>query len=218
MIIQYLPHLASKNIVLASASPRRLQLLQLIGMSPKVVTSNFEENLPKTDYKSAAEYAIATSKGKALEVAKRLQDEHQSADLVIGSDTVVEIDGDVLEKPADANEAASMLNRLSNRQHQVHTGVTLILSSNGLSQNDALDTQVHTFSETTAVQFGKLSDQEIAAYIATGETYGKAGAYGIQGAASVFVKSINGDYFNVMGFPLHSFSRFVAELISKGQL
>ena len=88
MIIQYLPHLASKSIVLASASPRRLQLLQLIGMSPKVVTSNFEENLPKTDYKSAAEYAIATSKGKALEVAKRLQDAHQPADLVIGSDTV----------------------------------------------------------------------------------------------------------------------------------
>ena len=88
MIIQYLPHLASKNIVLASASPRRLQLLQLIGMSPKVVTSNFEENLPKSDYKSAADYAIATSKGKALDVAKKLQETHQPADLVIGSDTV----------------------------------------------------------------------------------------------------------------------------------
>ena len=87
MIIQHLPYLASKNIVLASASPRRLQLLQLVGMSPKVVTSNFEENLPKSNFKNAADYAVATSKGKAVEVAERLQKE-EHVDLVIGSDTV----------------------------------------------------------------------------------------------------------------------------------
>ena len=88
MIIQHLPLLTSKNIVLASASPRRLQLLQLIGLSPRVVTSNFEETLPKSDFKSAADYAIATSRGKAMEVARRLNKERQPADLIIGSDTV----------------------------------------------------------------------------------------------------------------------------------
>ncbi len=88
MILEHLPHLANRNIVLASASPRRLQLLQLIGMNPRVVTSNFEETLPKSDFKSAADYAVATSKGKALEVAGRLSRENQLVDLVIGSDTV----------------------------------------------------------------------------------------------------------------------------------
>ena len=88
MILEHLPHLASKSILLASASPRRLQLLQLVGINPKVVTSTFEETLPKSDYKSAADYAVATSKGKALEVAERLSDANEPADLVIGADTV----------------------------------------------------------------------------------------------------------------------------------
>lgn len=88
-----------------------------------------------------------------------------------------------------------------------------MLCSNGLGQGNTTNFEVHTFAETTAVHFSKLSEQEIAAYIATGECYGKAGAYGIQGAASVFVKSIQGDYFNVMGFPLNSFAVIVADLI-----
>ncbi len=88
MILEHLPHLASKKILLASASPRRLQLLQLVGLNPKVVVSTFEETLPKSDYKSAADYAVATSKGKALEVAERLSESNDPADLVIGADTV----------------------------------------------------------------------------------------------------------------------------------
>ena len=90
MILEHLPHLASKNILLASASPRRLQLLQLVGISPKVVVSTFEETLPKSDYKSAADYAVATSKGKALQVVEGLSEANESADLVIGADTVQE--------------------------------------------------------------------------------------------------------------------------------
>ncbi|KAA6416484.1 MAG: hypothetical protein FRX49_13544 [Trebouxia sp. A1-2] len=171
MILEHLPHLASKNITLASASPRRLQLLQLVGINPKVVTSTFEETLPKSDYKSAADYAVATSKGKALEVAEKLSDVNAPADLVIGADT-----------------------------------------------GNTSKFEVHTFAETTAVHFSKLSEQEIAAYVATGECYGKAGAYGIQGAASVFVKSIQGDYFTVMGFPLNSFAVYVADLIRQKRL
>lgn len=88
MILEHLSYLANKNIVLASASPRRLQLLQLVGINPKVMTSNFEETLPKSDFTSAADYAVATSKGKALEVAGRLSGGSDRFDLVIGSDTV----------------------------------------------------------------------------------------------------------------------------------
>ena len=88
MILEHLPYLSNKSIVLASASPRRLQLLQLIGMSPRVVTSTFEENLSKTDFRSGAEYAVATSSGKALEVAERLTHDGEHSDLVVGADTV----------------------------------------------------------------------------------------------------------------------------------
>lgn len=88
MILEHLPYLSNKSIILASASPRRLQLLQLVGVSPRVVTSSFEENLSKTDFKNGAEYAVATSSGKALEVAERLTHEGEEADLIIGADTV----------------------------------------------------------------------------------------------------------------------------------
>lgn len=87
-MLEHLPHLASKQIVLASASPRRLQLLQMVGIAPKVVTSTFAEDLSKSDFKGAAEYAVATSRGKAIEVAERLQTAHDAFDLVIGADTV----------------------------------------------------------------------------------------------------------------------------------
>lgn len=88
MILEHLPYLANKSVVLASASPRRLELLQLFGMKPRVVTSTFEETLPKSDYKSGADYAVATARGKALEVAERLTRKHEHADLIIGADTV----------------------------------------------------------------------------------------------------------------------------------
>lgn len=88
MILEHVPYLATKNIVLASASPRRLELLQLVGLKPRVVTSTFEETLPKSGFRNGAEYAVATSKGKALEVANRLTRNQEHADLVIGADTV----------------------------------------------------------------------------------------------------------------------------------
>ena len=88
MILEHLPYLATKSVVLASASPRRLELLQLVGMKPRVVTSTFEEVLPKSDYENGADYAVATSRGKALDVAERLTQNHEHADLIIAADTV----------------------------------------------------------------------------------------------------------------------------------
>jgi len=120
-------------------------------------------------------------------------------DMVIGADTVVERDGIILEKPEDKLDAASTLRILRGKPHQVHTGVAIIASS----------AKECSFSETTVVSFMDFSDQDIDEYIASGEPFGKAGSYGIQGKAAVFVKGIEGCYFNVVGFPLH---RFLKEL------
>ena len=120
-------------------------------------------------------------------------------DMVIGADTVVERDGIILEKPEDKLDAASTLRSLRGKTHQVHTGVAIIASS----------AKECSFSETTVVSFMDFSDQDIDEYIASGEPFGKAGSYGIQGKAAVFVKQIEGCYFNVVGFPLH---RFLKEL------
>jgi septum formation protein len=120
-------------------------------------------------------------------------------DMVIGADTVVERDGIILEKPEDKLDAASTLRSLRGKPHQVHTGVAIIASS----------AKECSFSETTVVSFMDFSDQDIDEYIASGEPFGKAGSYGIQGKAAVFVKGIEGCYFNVVGFPLH---RFLKEL------
>lgn len=120
-------------------------------------------------------------------------------DMVIGADTVVERDGIILEKPVDKLDAASTLRSLRGKPHQVHTGVAIIASS----------AKECSFSETTVVSFMDFSDQDIDEYIASGEPFGKAGSYGIQGKAAVFVKGIEGCYFNVVGFPLH---RFLKEL------
>ncbi|MEW5307407.1 MAG: hypothetical protein WDW38_008786 [Sanguina aurantia] len=222
MIIQFLPQLIQKKFVLASASPRRRELLTNIGVKFEVIPSSFDELLPHKDYPRAADYATATALQKALEVAKTHGSgtpSHPSrpVDIVIGADTVVEHGGLILEKPADAADALSMLRRLSGGQHHVHTGVAVVLPQ-AIDPVTGVPPYVRTFSCTTAVQFDTLSDEAIHAYIATGEPFGKAGSYGIQGPAGAFVKGIDGCYFNVMGFPLHEFTSQLASLIAGGQL
>jgi septum formation protein len=217
MLLTHLPALnaPSTHIVLASGSPRRKDILHTLGFTRVVVrTSAFEEDLDKSAYADADAYARATALGKARDVyashyARGRRDEGE-ADVIIGADTVVESrDGRVLEKPSDAREAKDMLRALSNGSSKVHTGVAIILpnvpSGSGVFE--------HVFSETTLVEFGALTEDEIDAYIATGEPFDKAGGYGIQGQAGAFIKGIVGDYYNVMGFPMHAFSRELAALV-----
>ncbi|OQR82555.1 septum formation protein Maf [Achlya hypogyna] len=193
-----LPRIQSWRIVLASQSPRRLELLTNLGLRFEVIPSTFEENLDKAAFPSPEHYVIENAKQKALEVARRLATDARLPDLVIGCDTVVVHDGKILEKPKDEADALRMLRALSGATHQVFSGVALCTGAS-----------THLFSHVTQVKFLTLQDQTIHDYIATGEPMDKAGAYGIQSGGRAFVESVDGCMNNVIGFPV---DRFCAEL------
>ena len=173
-----------ERIILASQSPRRSELLSLVTPEFDVVVSNAEEIAP-TGVKPE-EIPVFLASVKAGAVAKEHFD-----DTVIGADTVVLLGDRLLGKPEDEEDAAEMLRALSGREHTVITGCCIIKGSKWI-----------TFSEQTRVRFYKLSKKEIAEYIATGEPFDKAGAYGIQGKGFFLVEGITGDYYNVMGLPI----------------
>ncbi len=179
-------------MILASQSPRRRELLQYITKDFEVRVSDADETLPDGITPDGA--VVMLSQIKARPFA-------QAGDTVIGADTVVAIDGEILGKPADKADAARMLRRLSGKTHSVFTGVTVI--KNGAE---------HSFCSETKVTFYPLSDAEINRYIATGEPMDKAGAYGIQGYGSLLVERIDGDYFNVVGLPVSRLNRLLLDL------
>jgi septum formation protein len=171
-------------LVLASASPRRQELLRNAGIPfEDQPTQIAEDPLPG---ESAQECAERLAREKALAVARL-----RSQDVVLGADTVVVVDGQILGKPVDRADAARMLRMLSRREHQVITGVCLVVSG-----------QWSVASETTVVTMSEISENEIADYVATGEPMDKAGAYAIQGIASRWIPRIDGDYSNVVGLPV----------------
>ncbi|KAG2495953.1 hypothetical protein HYH03_005883 [Edaphochlamys debaryana] len=226
MILQHVPALNAKRIILASASPRRRELLGNIGLKFEVMVSTFEETLPKHRFSYGGEYALETARHKALDVAAMCAQPGpgevggappRAVDMIISADTVVEANGEILEKPDDAEHAFRMISSLSGKEHQVHTGVVLLLPgvADPATGSPPL---IRTFVATTDVTFDSLPDEAIRAYIATGEPYGKAGSYGIQGAAGAFVVGLKGCYHTVMGFPLHRFTKEVAALIEEGLL
>ena len=174
------------RIILASASPRRKDLLQQVGLPFVVVPSGFDESrIPKTRPET---YVQLQAEEKAGDVARL-----HPADWVIGADTVVCIDGEILGKPGSLTEARSMLRRLSGRTHRVHTGFCV--------RNERAGRKV-TQSVTTRVRFKDLSAREIDWYVNTWEPFDKAGAYAIQGLGTVLVQCIHGSYTNVVGLPV----------------
>lgn len=173
-----------KKLVLASASPRRRELIKLISDDVLCVTSGEDETLPEG--LPASEVPVYLARLKALSVAKDYPD-----CTVVGSDTVVILEDEILSKPESFEDACEKLRALSGRVHKVVTGCCI-----------AEGEEVRTFSEETKVEFFDLTDEEIRAYAKTDEPMDKAGAYGIQGRGSLFVKGIKGDYFNVVGLPV----------------
>ncbi len=169
-------------IVLASSSPRRKQLLELLGLSFDVAPADIDETWRNGE--APAVHAERLARGKAADVAR-------PDALVIGADTIVVIGGEILGKPRDAAEAAVMLRRLAGRDHEVFTAVAAAWRGTMVSGTNR-----------TAVHVRRLDDAAIAAYVATGEPLDKAGAYGIQGFGAVLVERIEGDYFTVMGLGL----------------
>ena len=189
-------------IVLASGSPRRKELLAKTGLKFSVVVSGGEEKAETSD---PAETVEKLSLDKASAVADLLQAEKEPQ-LIIGADTVVACDGEILGKPSDREDAFRMLWKLQGQTHQVYTGVTLLLKKKHTWQ-------AHTFSEKTDVQFYPVSREELLDYIVSGEPMDKAGSYGIQGGFGIYVKGICGDYNNVVGLPV---GRLVYELKKLG--
>ena len=179
-------------VVLASQSPRRRQLLSLIGVEHEVRPANLDETyLPGEDPRA---HALRLARGKAAAIAA-------PGAVTIGSDTIVVVDGDVLGKPGDEGEAARMLRRLSGRSHTVITAVAVHWRGGMVSD-----------AEEVGVTFRPLTDQDIRDYIATGEPMDKAGAYGIQGYGATIVERVDGDYFAVMGLPLNRLARLLESL------
>uniref|UniRef100_A0A6G1S424 N-acetylserotonin O-methyltransferase-like protein n=1 Tax=Aceria tosichella TaxID=561515 RepID=A0A6G1S424_9ACAR len=259
--------LSQQRIILASGSPRRSEILKMIGLKFEVHTSNFEENLDKSSFSHPCEYVKENAKQKAIEVWNRLklpdnkdglhQNEASSPssscnppDLVIGADTVVTLYDEIMEKPKDEEDAFDMLKKLSGLKHTVFTGVALVTKPKQLphvqqrhslnlsnSQPSSLESQdfdqrasgaqslqyhmlhgnlcntetkdyvVTTFHESTDVTMAELNDDIIKGYIATGEPFDKAGAYAIQCNGATLIEQIKGDFYNVVGMPLHRLCR-----------
>jgi len=199
------------HIILASASPRRSAILnEQLQLGVRAIPSAFAEDLDKASY-SPQEYVRETARQKALDVfatcEKPFMSKHERPpSLVIGADTVVILGDQILEKPTSVDHARRMLRELSDAgTHTVCTGVSLIYGGGAPGGQP----HEHSFSEETIVTFRPLDEDEIEAYVASGEPMDKAGAYGIQGLGGVFVSGVVGDYQNVVGFPV---SRFYKEL------
>ncbi|MBS6161031.1 MAG: septum formation inhibitor Maf [Firmicutes bacterium] len=188
-----------KNIILASASPRRRELLDMVGIPFSVCPSQGEEQIRGSSPKEVVEELCEQ---KAREVFLKTSGEV----LVIGADTVVAAEGNILGKPKNRKEAIQMLKKLQGASHEVYTGVTML-------SRDENGEQQKTFHVMTAVEFYPMSEEEIESYVDTGEPMDKAGAYGIQGKAGIFVKEIRGDYNNVVGLPV---ARLYQELKQMG--
>ncbi|KAM6985040.1 putative bifunctional dTTP/UTP pyrophosphatase/methyltransferase protein [Aplochiton taeniatus] len=198
--------LSGKLVVLASASPRRLEILTNVGLRFEVVPSWFKETLDKRLFKMPQEYAVETAKQKALEVAKRMPFKHlKTPDMVIGADTIVTVDGLILEKPVDKQDAYRMLSKLSGKEHSVFTGVAIVLCHE--TENEEVDYQLIDFYEETKVKFAELSEDMLWEYINSGEPMDKAGGYGIQALGGMLVEYVHGDFLNVVGFPLNHFCK-----------
>jgi len=185
------------ELILASASPRRREILELAGYDFTVSVSDVEETLIDGTPGELVEHLSGL---KARAVAGKYEKSRSSVlsdpCIVIGADTVVVEAGEILGKPQDEEDAFRMLRELSGETHQVFTGVTLCVIRNGII------TDTVSFSERTDVTMREISDAEIRKYISTGEPMDKAGAYGIQGKAAIFISGIKGDYYNVVGLPI----------------
>lgn len=181
------------NLILASASPRRKELLGLFHVPFRIRVADIDETMDPA--KPPFDEVARVSKLKATAVSDG------SDDVVVAADTIVVCEGRVLGKPHSEAEAVQMLQLLSGRDHQVMTGVTVVRGA-----------RMITFTEVTDIHFRKLSEKEIVSYVATGEPMDKAGAYGIQGGAALFCSHMVGDYYNVMGLPVCHLGQALREI------
>ena len=194
-----------KQLVLASASPRREQLLQQIGLDFIVHPSDFQEKQQPEPGETPAEFAIYNALGKAQKVASHYQNA-----IIIGVDTVVSFQEHLLGKPRDPEHAKEMLRLLSGTTHQVISGIALLDTDRYRAHR--IDNQIVTAAETTDVTMERLDETDIDRYVASGEGTDKAAGYAIQGLGSLYIEKISGDYFNVVGLPIHLLRKLLRKM------
>ncbi len=186
------------NLILASKSPRRKELLESVGYEFTIKDSDFDESRITPESDKPEEYVKALAFGKAQNVFDSLGCKDRKSSIVLGADTVVVSDKGIMGKPADEKEAVKMLSNLSGKKHSVYTAVALV--GEDFSE---------VFYDKTDVYFYDLTDEEIEEYVMTGEPMDKAGAYGIQGKGKLLVRKIDGDYFTVVGLPVALTCRYL---------
>lgn len=196
------------RLILASSSPRRKELLKKITDDFIVIESNFDEKTIEFQG-DVSKYVMELAKAKAMDVSNKLRNEAKYKKLldqevfIIGCDTVVETENNILGKPKDNLEAEIMLKKLSGKVHRVYSGIAVVNASKKVFETDYACTEV---------AFSKLSMDEIRNYIKSGESLDKAGAYGIQGKAAIFVEEIRGCYYNIVGLPLNKLYKMLLEM------
>lgn len=194
MLSPWKDKLKETKILLASSSPQRLQICNTVGIHPRVVPSTFQENFDWRDFSSAGEYANFN----AIKKSEHVSD--SDWDILISADSVVEVDGTVLEKPNDRNHAEQMIRTLRNKAHSVHTAL-VVLTKDGVKMNSVVSTRVY---------FSDFGDEVLSGYLDSRVWEGKAGGYGIQtGEGGSLIYKIEGDYYNVVGLPLHELSKML---------
>ncbi|MBQ3482733.1 MAG: septum formation protein Maf [Clostridia bacterium] len=185
------------RVILASRSPRRREILTMLGVKFEIVSADVDESSPEPD-PTALVQELALRKGRATRDLLAARGEWDASTLIIASDTVVAKGNAILGKPADDADAARMLHLLAGSTHSVISGIALLTGEREITDAD-----------TTAVRFGPMTDAEIASYVQTGEPRDKAGAYAVQGLASLWIEGLDGDYFNVVGLPVHRLGALV---------
>lgn len=183
------------EFILASGSLRRQELLERMGIDFKILVSQFDES--SVPYSGDPESYVKTL---ALKKAKNIQNDRTHNSFILGADTVVCVKGEILGKPENREDAFSMMKSLQSNAHEVYSGLALINESDSICE---------TASVKTSVQFSPMTDEEISQYLDRNEWQDKAGAYGIQGSAGLFIEGIEGDYYNVMGLPLNTLYRIL---------
>ncbi|MBR2464519.1 MAG: septum formation protein Maf [Clostridia bacterium] len=191
------------RIVLASKSPRRREILSMLGINFEVITADTDESSTIKDPAALVE-ELAIRKGRAVKALLQAQGEWNENTLIIASDTVVATGNDILGKPEGEEDAARMLRLLSDSTHHVISGIALLLGKREITDHDK-----------TAVHFAKMTEADILWYAKSGEPLDKAGAYAVQGLASLFIKGLTGDYFNVVGLPVYRLNLLVKQFTEK---
>ena len=191
------------RVILASKSPRRREILSMLGVKFEIVSADADEHSEITDPAQLVR-ELALRKGRATRELLRARGEWDDSTLIIASDTVVATGDEILGKPRDAADAKRMLGKLSDTTHHVISGVALLWGEHEVADFDR-----------TGVRFAKMSEREIDWYVASGEPNDKAGAYAVQGLASMFIKGLDGDYFNVVGLPVYKLNTLTRAYLSR---